>query len=256
MALKTLKTLLITQARSGSTRLPGKVLKVVQGKTLLQVHLDRLKKSKIVSDIVVATTTNPNDVVIYEKALGWGFKSYRGSENDVLDRYYQAAKPFNPEWVVRVTSDCPLLDPSLVDDVIQYVQDKQADYGTNTFVERFPDGQDVEVFKFSSLEKAWNEATKQSDREHVTPYIRRNSNQMGGSLFTAASYPCEADFSKVRMTVDEPRDFELVERLILDLGPDRTWKEYTAHIIEKGLGAINQDIIRNAGFLKSLKNDQ
>lgn len=250
-----LKTLLITQARSGSTRLPGKVLKTIGDKTLLQIHLERLSRCRNISAILVATTTEAMDEVIYNKAVAWGYRSYRGSEQDVLDRFYQAAKPLRPEWVVRVTSDCPLLDPAVVDAVIDFTQRSDADYGANVIKELFPDGQDVEVFKFAALEKAWTEATKKSDREHVTPFIRNNSSLLGGSLFTSVNYPCEADFSKIRMTVDEPRDFELIERLVNDLGTDRTWKEYTLHIIDKGLSEINQDIIRNAGLLKSLKND-
>lgn len=250
-----LKTLLITQARSGSTRLPGKVLRTIGGKTLLQIHLERLSRCRNVSAMLVATTTEVADEVIYNRAIEWGYRSYRGSEQDVLDRFYQAAKPLQPEWVVRVTSDCPLLDPALVDEVITFTQKNNADYGANVIKELFPDGQDAEVFKFTALEKAWKEATRRSDREHVTPFIRNNSSQLGGTLFTSVNYPCEADFSKIRMTVDESRDFELVERLINDLGTNATWKEYTSHIIENGLSEINQDIIRNAGLLKSLKND-
>lgn len=250
-----LKTLLITQARSGSTRLPGKVLRTIGGKTLLQLHLERLSRCKNVSAMLVATTTEPSDEAIYNKSIEWGYRSYRGSEDDVLDRFYQAAKPLQPEWIVRVTSDCPLLDPALVDDVIAFAQQNNVDYCSNTLQELFPDGQDTEVFRFSALEKVWKEAAKKSDREHVTPYIKSNSSALGGTLFTSVNYPCEADFSKIRMTVDERQDFELIERLVNDLGTDRTWKEYTLHIINHGLATINEGIVRNAGYLKSLKND-
>ncbi len=249
-----LKTILITQARTGSTRLPGKVLKTIQGKTLLQIHLERLKNCKRVSDIIVATTTSPADQFIYDKAIEWGYKSYKGSENDVLDRYYQAAKPFQPEWVVRVTSDCPLLDPKLVDEVISYTQTNKVDYGTNVIKELFPDGQDVEVFTFASLERAWHEAKETFNREHVTPYIRNNSDLLGGKLFTSINYLCDADFSKIRMTVDEPKDFELIERLVNDLGTDRTWKEYTLHILDNDLSSVNGGIIRNEALVKYLNS--
>ena len=123
-----IKTILVTQARTGSTRLPGKVLKEVEGKTLLQIHLERLRKCTKISEIIVATTTNEIDLVIFEKAIEWGFKASRGSELDVLDRFYQAVKDQNPDWIVRVTSDCPLLDPALVDKVITFVQDNDMDY--------------------------------------------------------------------------------------------------------------------------------
>mgnify|MGYP006213387575 CR=1 FL=1 len=128
-------TILITQARSGSTRLPGKVLKEINGKSLLQIHLDRLKKSRLISEIIVATTTNNEDEIIFNKTLEWGFSAFRGSETDVLDRFYQAAKDKKADWIVRVTSDCPLIDPILVDKVIDFVQVSNKDYGANILIE-------------------------------------------------------------------------------------------------------------------------
>jgi spore coat polysaccharide biosynthesis protein SpsF len=250
-----IKTILITQARTGSTRLPGKVLKEINGKTLLQIHLDRLKKCATVSEIIVATTTNEEDTIIYDKAIQWGFNASRGSESDVLDRFYQAVKKKNADWIVRVTSDCPLIDPELVDHVIKFAQDNNVDYCSNGFVENFPDGQDVEVFKFSALEKAWQNATLLSEREHVTPYIRNYSDYKGGSLFTSINYSSESDFSKIRMTVDESKDFDLIEILINKLGVEKSWLEYTNYIIDHDLTKVNGKIIRNEGLLKSLKND-
>ncbi len=248
-------TILITQARTGSTRLPGKVLKEINGKSLLQIHLNRLKKCKSVSEIIVATTTNSEDQIIFEKAIAWGFSASKGSESDVLDRFYQAVKDKNADWIVRVTSDCPLIDPLLVDNVIDFVQTNNKDYGANILIENFPDGQDIEVFKFSTLENTWQNAKLHSEREHVTPYIRNNSDIKGGNLFSAINYPCDFDFSKIRMTVDEIRDFELIKILINDLGTDKTWLEYTNYIIQNNLTEINDSIIRNEGLLKSLKND-
>lgn len=250
-----LNTILITQARTGSTRLPGKVLKEIGGKSLLQIHLDRLVNCKNVSEIIVATTVNEEDNVIFDKAIEWGYSASRGSESDVLDRFYQAVKDKSADWIVRVTSDCPLIDPELVDDVIRFAQDNNTDYCSNGFVENFPDGQDVEVFKFSALETAWKNAVLMSEREHVTPYIRNNSDYKGESKFTTINYPCESDFSKIRMTVDEQRDFDLMEILIHQLGTDKTWLTYTNFIIENDLTKVNGQIIRNEGFLKSLKND-
>jgi len=251
-----IRTILVTQARSGSTRLPGKILKEVEGKSLLQIHLERLRKCSKVSEIIVATTVNEEDAIIYDKAIEWGFKASKGSELDVLDRFYQALKNKNADWIVRVTSDCPLLDPILVDEIISFVQEKDTDYGANGIIERFPDGQDVEIFKFSALEQAWKNAKLQSEREHVTPYIRNNSDINGGKLFTSTSYLCESDFSKIRMTVDEPSDFDLIELLINKLGTEKSWLEYTNYIIENNLTKINDQIIRNEGLLKSLKNDK
>jgi spore coat polysaccharide biosynthesis protein SpsF len=188
-------------------------------------------------------------------SLASGVTSYKGSVEDVLDRFYQAAKNINPEWVVRVTSDCPLIDPLIIDAAIALAKVNDVDYCSNTLIEHFPDGQDVEVFKFSALQKAWEEAELKSEREHVTTYIRKNINFNGGTLFSAVSFPCYANFSDMRMTVDEPNDFELIQRLINDLGANETWLTYTKHIINNNLYKINEDIIRNEGFLKSLKND-
>ncbi len=249
------KTILITQARTGSSRLPNKVLKEIKEKSLLQIHLERLKKCKSVSEIIVATTTKEEDQVIYNKAIEWGFTASRGSESDVLDRFYQSVKDKQADWIVRVTSDCPLIDPVLVDQVIDFVQVNNKDYGSNTLIENFPDGQDIEVFKFSALEAAWNNAKLVSEREHVTPYIKNNSDFKGGSLFKAINFPCKFDYSKIRMTVDETRDFELISILINNLGTDKTWLEYTNYMIQKNLVKINDSIIRNEGLLKSLKND-
>ena len=250
-----IKTILITQARTGSTRLPGKILKEVQEKSLLEIHIERLKKCNNVSEIIVATTTNFEDEVIYNKSIELGVNSSRGSESDVLDRFYKSVEDKNPDWIVRVTSDCPLIDPKLVDDVIAFTIKNNKDYVTNTLIENFPDGQDIEVFKYTALKKAWENAILNSEREHVTPYIRKNSDFNGGNLFTSLNYDCQSDFSKIRMTVDEIRDFELITLLINDLGTEKSWLEYTNYIIQEDLVKINNKIIRNEGLLKSLKND-
>ena len=250
-----LKTILISQSRTGSTRLPGKVLKEINGKSLLEIHLNRLKKCSKISEIIVATTINDEDVIIHDRSLELGFSSFRGSENDVLDRFYQSVKDKNADWIVRVTSDCPLIDPVLVDKIVTFVQENNCDYGSNVLVENYPDGQDVEVFKFSALKIAWENAILNSEREHVTPYIRNNSDFNNRSLFKAINFPCDSDFSKIRMTLDEQRDFDLMEILIHQLGTDKSWLAYTNFIIENDLGKVNDQIIRNEGLIKSLKND-
>lgn len=250
--------LLITQARTGSSRLPGKVLEKVQGKELLLIQLERMARSTKTDAILVATTTETGDSKLANLVGEWGYKFYRGSEIDVLDRYYQAAKNFNtiPEWVVRVTSDCPLLDPNLVDDIITKAQKHDVDYATNNYLDQYPDGQGVEVFKFSALEKAWLEATLQSDREHVTPFIKNNSNFKGGKLFKAKNFPGNENFSHVRMTVDEPKDLVVIEKIISELGTDGSWVDYTEYYLKNNLLKINGDILRNEGYFKSLKNDK
>ena len=249
------KTILITQARSGSTRLPGKILKKINDESLLEIHLKRLNKCNNVSKIIVATTDKPEDKVIYDYAIDLGFNSFRGSESDVLDRFYQAVRNEKPDWIVRVTSDCPLIDPFLVDKLIKFAHNNNKDYCSNTLIENYPDGQDIEVFKFSALESAWKNANLSSEREHVTPYILNNSDFKEASIFKALNYPCASNYSKIRMTVDEPKDFDLIKVLINNLGTDKTWLEYTNHIIKKNLNKINNSIIRNEGLLKSIKND-
>ena len=253
--MESINTLLITQARTGSTRLPGKILLKIQDSELLKIHLTRLAQCEQIDKTIVATTIAKEDDVIPPLCEQWGISTFRGSVDDVLDRFYQAAKDIKPQWVVRVTSDCPLIDPALVDAVIALAKVNDVDYCANILVENFPDGQDIEVFKFSALATAWEEAKLKSDREHVTPYIRNNTNVKGGELFSAVNFPCASNFSDIRMTVDEPRDFELITKLINDLGTDKTWLTYTRYIIENQLYKINSDIIRNEGLLKSLKND-
>ena len=249
------KVILITQARTGSTRFPRKILKKIDGKSLLEIHLKRLKKCKNISEIIVATTTKEEDKIIYDKALSWGFSSFRGSEKDVLDRFYQSVKYKNCDWIVRVTSDCPLIDPELVDTLVDLAIKNDTDYCTNTLIENFPDGQDVEVFKRSALDFSWKNATLNSEREHVTPYIRNNSNFKGGDLFSAINYPCIQDYSNIRMTVDEPEDLNIIKSLINNLGYNKTWLEYTKFILDNKLYKLNEHIIRNEGYIKSLKND-
>jgi spore coat polysaccharide biosynthesis protein SpsF len=251
-----MKVLLIVQARYRSTRLPGKVLMKIQDRTLVDIQLERLKRCKEVDGIVLATTTEPEAVAIESEGIRLGVGTYRGSENDVLDRYYQAALPYSPEWVVRVTSDCPLLDWNLVDDVIRFAKKQDVDYCSNVLEERFPDGQDIEVFKFKAFAESWKESTLQSEREHVTPFLRKHSTYNGGTRFTSANYGIKENFNHVRMTVDEPRDFEMMLQLIAALGTDKTWRVYTDYMIEHDLVSINSSIVRNEGYIKSLKQEE
>ena len=249
------QTILVSQARSGSTRLPKKVLLKIKGQELLRIQITRLQKCTEIDNIIVATTIDPADDVIVDLCKSWNVAVSRGQINDVLDRYYQAVLLHKPKWVVRVTSDCPLIDPALVDAVVKFAKVNDTDYASNILEERFPDGQDVEVFKFAALEKAWFEAKLKSEREHVTPYLRTNSTFNGGSIFSSANFSCFENFSDIRMTIDEPSDFDLISKLIEDLGIDETWLKYTRHIIANDYSKINKNIIRNEGFLKSLKND-
>ena len=250
-----LNTILVTQARLGSTRLPKKVMLEISNKSLLEIHLERLKQVKEIDKIIIASTINKSDELIYNKSIKLGFDCYRGSEQNVLDRFYNAVKDHNPEWIVRVTSDCPLIDPVLVDSVIKFVRNSDKDYGSNVLIEHFPDGQDIEVFKFSALQKAWEKATLKSELEHVTPFIKKNSDFNGKDIFSSINFPCKKNYSKIRMTVDEKEDLELIKVLVENLGFKCTWQEYTDYIINNNLNKINNNFIRNDGYIKSLKNE-
>lgn len=239
-----LNTLIITQARYSSTRLEGKVLKPLNNGTLLDLHLKRLKRSKTAEGFLVATTTEPQALEIISVADRQGWLSFRGSMDDVLDRFYQSCKDLKVKVVVRVTSDCPLNDGELVDEVIRFFESGDYDYVSNIHPPSFPDGMDVEVFRFEALEKAWKESTSKRDREHVTPYIWENP-----QIFKLGNYSRMIDKSSYRMTVDHPQDYELIKRLVNDLGEDRPWFEYLSYLeSSENLLNINQQYIRNESF--------
>ena len=251
-----MKILAVTQARTNSTRLPAKIFLKVGSESILDIHLGRLKKSTRLTGIIVATTTREEDARVCDVARAHGVSCYRGSEDDVLDRYYQAVKSLAPGYVVRVTSDCPLVDPVLIDQVISRTLETQADYCSNVLVETFPDGQDIEVFKFTALEKAWKEATLTSEREHVTPYIRKNADFNGGNLFKAVSVKAAKNYGNLRMTLDESADFELISHLVEKLGTGRTWQEYAEYLTSnKSITGLNDHIQRNEGYAKSIKQE-
>lgn len=164
--------LAIVQARMGSTRLPGKALKKVNGKPLIEILLYRLSLAKKIDKIILATSENSENDELANLVEKLEYEVYRGSEDDVLDRYYRAAKKYQPTSIVRITGDCPIIDPELVDEVIDLYHNKNVDYASNTEPPTFPDGLDTEVFSFAALETAHQQATNSFDREHVTPFIR------------------------------------------------------------------------------------
>ena len=169
------KIVAIVQARMGSSRLPGKVLRKVNNHALIHILLKRLSNSKVLDQIVVATTKELEDTKLVEFLSGYNVDIYRGSTNDVLDRYYNAALKFDAEVVIRITGDCPLVDPGLVDSIISKFFSKKVDYMSNTLTPTFPDGLDVEVFTFSALKFAYENAVSDYDREHVTPFLKGSS---------------------------------------------------------------------------------
>jgi len=242
----------IIQARMGSSRLPGKVLKEVKGKPMLFYVLDQTSNSKLIDKIVVATTTNPEDKAILETVKNLGYDTFAGSEGDVLDRYYQAAKKFNFDIVVRITADCPLVDPEIIDKTIKKFQDEGADYCCNQAPPTHPDGLDVEVFTFDGLEKSWNDAKWSSEREHVTFYFNKNKD------FKLANYANPVDLSSLRVTVDEPEDYELVKKIIEKVNKSPILLADILDLFEKEpeLKGMNSQYERNAGHKKALDNDK
>ena len=251
-----MKILAITQARYGSSRLPGKILKTIGEKTLLEIHLRRILHAKNITELKIATTTEDGAEHIIAIGNKCGVKSYQGSVDDVLERFYETALPENPDYVVRLTSDCPLIDPNIIDQVIDECIKNDVDYCSNTIFPTFPDGLDVEVFRFSALEKAFNEAQLKSDREHVTPYIWRNSNLKEGSIFTSFNVEYTTDYSDLRITVDTEKDFRLIEQLIEQLGADKPWLGYVEFLNQHSeVRMINSEFLRNEGYQKSIYND-
>lgn len=253
--MENIKVIAITQARVGSTRLPGKVLLPLGADTLLGVHLERLKKAKAIDACIVATTKEEGSEKIVGIAKNKGTLVYQGSLDDVLDRFYQAALSHKPSHVVRITSDCPLIDPQLMDSVVSQAINGGYDYYANTLAEDFPDGQDVEVFTFKALEKAWKEAKSKVEREHVTPYIRNNSSFKGGDMFKSDDYPAPENFNHVRMTVDEAIDLEVIQWLVGELGPDKDWLTYTKYMLANPNKLANSTIQRNEGYIKLLRKE-
>ncbi len=239
------KVVIITQARTGSTRLPAKVLKKIGQLTMLEIHLQRALLTKNADEVVLATTDDSKDDAIAEIGKKSGLCVYRGSETDVLDRYYQAAKMSNADVVVRITSDCPLNDAQLIDRLIQEHLTQEKDFTSNIVDRYFPDGLDIEIFNFEALEKAWKEAKEQKDREHVTYYIWQNSDLVGKSIFTAHNVITEdkTNYSDFRLTLDYPEDFQLFEKLITKLGTNRPWLDYVTFLQQHPeVRALNQSL--------------
>lgn len=249
--------LIITQARIGSSRFPSKILKKINEDSLLEIHLSRLIKSKRANGVIVATTfeKDTDKIELITKKLGINF--FQGDTEDVLDRYYKAAIKYSADYIVRVTSDCPLIDPNLLDKVIDFTLKENLDYGSNVLIHNYPDGQDIEVFKFDALKFAWQEADNISEREHVTPYIINNSSFYGKNSFKAKNFSeaISTKFSKIRMTVDYEIDIELIRYLINEKGKFSDWQTYAELFLNTSKNFKNQEIKRNESYLKQIENE-
>lgn len=211
-----MKVVIINQARMTSTRLPGKVLKEVMGKPLLEYQIERLQRVKLADELVIATTTNASDLPIVDLCEKLDVPYYRGSEEDVLSRYYEAAWEHNADVVVRVTSDCPLIDPGVIDQVIKHYLENSSeyDYVSNTLIRTYPRGMDTEVFPYRVLEEIFNKAKGKADREHVTFFIYQHP-----ELYSLTNLSYIRDESHHRLTVDTPEDFELIKAVLEKIYP-------------------------------------
>ncbi len=250
-----MKYLVMIQARCGSTRLPNKVLKDLCGKPALQRMIERVQKSKKVDEVMVVTSIERNNLPILNLCSDIGIRVGIGSENDVLDRFYQTAKLLKPEYVIRLTADCPCFDAELLDMAITEMDDS-SDY-MGMLSESFADGLDLEIMKFAALEKSWKEANHSFEREHVTQYIVRHP-----EIFKLQDFKSPiGDFGDNRWTVDESEDFLLVQKLYeyflnSDIGEAFNYKDILAYLEENPeIKAINSMYARNEGLQKSIKED-
>jgi spore coat polysaccharide biosynthesis protein SpsF len=243
--------LAVLQARVSSTRLPGKVLKPILGVPMIIRQIERVKRAKLIDKLVIATSIDKSDDQLADLCRDYQLDCFRGSLDDVLDRFYQAALKYNPEQVVRLTGDCPLTDPEVIDKVIELHLKGNYDYTSNVFELSYPDGLDVEVVRFVCLERAWKEAKLMSQREHVTIFIHQQP-----QLFKIGCVKNQKDLSNLRWTVDEPEDLILITRIYEHFYKTNS-KFATDDIlqfIDKNplLQNINQKYERNEGLKKSL----
>lgn len=249
------KVLAVIQARKGSTRMPSKVLLDLAGKTVLEHVISRMRQSKLTDEFIVATTVNRNDLPIVKLCAELGVSVYCGSEEDPLERYYQAARLFDGAHVIRIKADCPVIDPQIVDSAIRLHLDSGADYTTNTLLRTFPVGQDVEIVSFPALERVWKSAELFSEREHITLYIPKHPEQ-----FHIRHLAQPEDISLKRWTIDYPEDYELLRSIFKNLYPGnplfgmREVLDFLAKNPE--LEKLNAHIPVNDGVIKSMREDR
>ncbi|VAW48811.1 hypothetical protein MNBD_GAMMA03-468 [hydrothermal vent metagenome] len=248
-----MKAGVIVQARMGSERFSGKVLKEVKDKPLLWYLVQRLHQCKAISKVIVATSTAIENDVIEEFCKNNQVKCFRGNENDVLDRYYQCALIYKMDHIVRITGDCPLIDPELVDDVIKFYLE-HLEFDLVKTGSTYPEGFDAEIFSFNNLELIWKEAKLKSQREHVTTFLWENKQR-----FKTKWLALDQDYSFLRLTVDEAVDFEVVKMVIESFQDNGVLFNFqdilNLYKNNQALFQKNTHIIRNEGYLKSLQKD-
>lgn len=250
-----MKYVAMIQARCDSSRLPNKVLKEISGKPDLQWVIERVWRSRLMDEVMVVTSIEKNNLSLIKFCAELGVRVFVGSEEDVLDRYYQAAKLLEPEYVVRITADCPLFDWRYLDMAVEQMK-ADTDYMAE-MTESFPDGEDIEIIKYSVLQKSWREAKLTSEREHVTMYIKNHPEQ-----FRIQNLECPIKgIGDKRWTLDEDKDYEFIStvyRHFISLGKEDFVTEDILEFLEKRpeLEQLNARYRRNEGLLKSLANDK
>lgn len=252
-----MKFLVLIQARMGSSRLPSKVMKNIAGKPDVQWVLERVSRSRKIDDIMLITSVDKNNIPLINFVSGLGYRIFVGSEDDVLDRYYQAAKLLKPEYVIRITADCPMFDWRYLDMAVEQMEnDVTLDY-IGEFTDSFPDGLDIEIMKYSALWKSWREADLSSEREHVTQYIKKHP-----ETFRMQNLECPIpDLGSKRWTLDEDSDYEMISRVYEHFIGAGKEDFVTEDVLEFLAGnpeveALNAGIMRNEGLKKSIEEDK
>jgi len=238
----------------GSSRLPGKTLmKLNQNNTVLDFVVNQLSFSTLIDKIIIATTDLEQDDVIEQTAKNLEIQCFRGNSDDVLDRYYNCAKEFEIDNIVRITSDCPLIDPEIIDEVIRKYKSENYDYFTNTLIRTYPIGTDVEIFSFEILEKTWYNATLPSEREHVTPFIRNKKMN-----FRIGNLENKKKLDHLRWTLDRQKDLDLIREIITKINKNPILMNDILDLFstEPQLIKINENISQDEGIIKSLKKDE
>ena len=248
------KITVIIEARTSSSRLPNKVVAEIEGKPMIFYVIDRVKQIKSVEQIILATTQEENDKILTEIAKQNSIGSFVGDSIDVLDRGYQCALQNNADPIIRITGDCPLIDPDIVEEMLEFYLKNNYDYVSNRINPKYPDGLDVEIYSFNTLQMAAQNAKWSSERELVTTYITKNPKN-----FKIFSYENQEDLSEYRWTVDEQKDLEFIRKIYSIMKPKTNFSmKEIVEILSKNseLLKINAGIMRNEGHLKLYDNDK
>lgn len=248
------KPTIMIQARVGSTRFPKKVLAKIENKPMIWHVIERVKRVKGIEQIILVTTRNKEDDVLLSIAKKCGIIGFKGDVNNVLSRFYQCAIKYDADPIIRITGDCPLIDPSVIEKMVDFYNTHYYDYVTNILIPSFPDGLDTEVFSFNVLKKMFQKAKLRSEREHVTAYIRNHIKE-----FKIFNYTSPNPLPIYRWTVDEPADLKFIKKIYARMRPLTIFStERVMKIISKNpkILEINSGLVRNEGYFLSLKNDK